>query len=269
MPPHEWEEREFLILVKSYPNPSASLQEVVCVAAMRDDGALVRLFPIPFRTLNESNRFKKWQWIRAKVTKANDDNRPESFKVDVSSITTNGIMPAGKHWPARWEKIKHLVVPSWEVLEERRKTQGASLGLIHPSRILGLYIDDEKHPDWTEDQRAKLVGAPGATDLFGTAPPRQLLEKLPVNFHYFYSCDGVCGPHRHMFIDWEVGESWRSWRERYQPRAKLEAAIRQKYLDEPQSRGNLFLFLGTVHRFPDLWMVIGQIRPPLEVLNNG
>lgn len=267
MPTHEWEERDFLILVKSYPNPSASLQEVVCVAAMRDDGVFVRLFPIPFRTLQESNRFKKWQWIRAKVTKANDDRRPESFKVDVSSIRAGEIMDSGKGWPDRWQRIRHLVSPSWETLEEQRKKNGTSLGLIRPSAVKALEIEDEDKPDWTADEQAKLAGAPGATDLFGSAPPSHLLEKLPVRFRYVYSCDGICGPHRQLFIDWEVGQSWRSWRTTYRPREKLENAIRHKYLEEP--RGNLLLFLGTVHRFPDVWMVIGQIRPPLEVLNRG
>jgi hypothetical protein len=60
-----WDTRKFLVVVKTYPNPSASTNEAVCTAAVDETGALTRLFPIPFRTLAEGQRFKKWQWIRA------------------------------------------------------------------------------------------------------------------------------------------------------------------------------------------------------------
>lgn len=50
-----------LILCKTYPSPSAKNVETSCVAGMTTDGRLLRLYPVPFRLLNDQSQFKKWQ----------------------------------------------------------------------------------------------------------------------------------------------------------------------------------------------------------------
>jgi hypothetical protein len=42
-----------LILCKTYPSPSGKHVEMSCVAGMEQDGRLVRLFPIPFRLIDD------------------------------------------------------------------------------------------------------------------------------------------------------------------------------------------------------------------------
>jgi hypothetical protein len=64
-----WEER-LLILANTYPMPSTRYRETNCIAAINDKGQLRRLFPVPFRLLEESSRFKKWEWITAPITRA-------------------------------------------------------------------------------------------------------------------------------------------------------------------------------------------------------
>ncbi len=253
----EWERRKFLIVVKTYPNPSASLQEVVCTAAIRDDGKLVRLFPIPFRTLAESTKFAKWQWIEANVIKAKNDPRSESFKVDVPSITTLETIPAGKGWPTRWALVEPLISTSLESL----KMTGASLGPIKPATF-DLTFKDKDVSAWTDDEREKLIGARGAVDLFGKASrPNDLLEKLPVEIRYKYTCDDAsCTGHEQLFEDWEVGQSWRAWRQKYRDRAELEQKLRERYAVIPLQKGNLYLWVGT-HSVYDVWLVIGQAQP--------
>lgn len=254
-----WDTRKFLIVVKTYPNPSASLQEVVCTAAVDEDGNLVRLFPIPFRTLSEAQRFKKWQWIRAKVTKASDPRR-ESFRVDATTIEPLEEMPAGpKGWPKRWERVKHLLAPSLEDVS----SSGASLGLIRPQDY-SMTFEDQEQAEWTPDERDKLLGNRAATDLFGNlASPRSLLQKVPVKIRYQYKCEGHECEHHQLFEDWEVGESWRRWKKegRYPTRPMLEEAIRHRYADVPREKDNLFFFIGTHSRYPDTWMVIGHAQP--------
>ncbi len=254
-----WERRRFLILVKTYPNPSASLQEVVCTAAVDHNGNFVRLFPIPFRTMDEAARFKKWQWIQAAVTKADNDSRLESFKVDATSITSLDVMPPKeKGWRARWAHVESLVSPSLEYV----KTTDASIALIKPATF-DLVFTDEPEPEWTKEQREKLLGAQGAVDLFGNASaPLKLLEKLPVKIQYRYTCsDPICNGHQQLFEDWEVGQSWRSWSRRYPDRAELEQMLRQRYVVIPREKDNLFLFVGTMARHPDTWLVIGHAQP--------
>ncbi len=56
---------ELIVTVKAYPNISQRYGEVVCVAGIRTDvepNRWVRLFPIQFRDLEFSKRFKKYQY---------------------------------------------------------------------------------------------------------------------------------------------------------------------------------------------------------------
>lgn len=253
-----WVERDFLVVVKTYPNPSRAWQECVCVAAIDTDGKLCRLFPIPFRTLGESQRFKKWQWIRGKVVKARRDARAESYQIDWQSITPKAEIPAGHRWSERWRYVKHLLKPSLEAVQE----SGATLGLIKPSEydMLFSYPTD---PHWTTEQRAKLRGSLGATDLFGAAPRGRLLERMPVEFRYQFRCNrDEERPHKYLFEDWEVCESWRKWarEKRYHGRPMLEAAVRNRYVDLPRQHDNLYLFVGTHARWGS-WLVIGHVQP--------
>lgn len=59
-----------LITVKTYPAPSARHGETVCIAGVRIDGdqpSFIRLYPIPFRMLEASSQFKKYQVIGVPV----------------------------------------------------------------------------------------------------------------------------------------------------------------------------------------------------------
>lgn len=52
-----------LILAKTYPSPSAQHVETSCVAGINEQGAMRRLYPLPFRLIEEGQKLKKWQWI--------------------------------------------------------------------------------------------------------------------------------------------------------------------------------------------------------------
>ena len=81
-----YEKKKILVTVKTYPLPSKKTMEASCTAGITQDGNWIRLFPLPFRYLQSSKQFKKYQWIEAKITKASDP-RPESYKIDIDSIT--------------------------------------------------------------------------------------------------------------------------------------------------------------------------------------
>ena len=78
------ETAEVMITVKTYPNPSETYGETVCVAGVRldrGDREWVRLYPVKFRNADFDSQFKKYEIIRVNGTyhQAND-NRPESFR---------------------------------------------------------------------------------------------------------------------------------------------------------------------------------------------
>lgn len=251
-----WETRKFLVVVKTYPNPSATTQEAVCTAAVDEDGRLTRLFPVPFRTMAEAQRFKKWQWIRAKVEKAPHDHRPESYKVDYASIEPLEFLPAGSNWPRRWQLVAHLESPSLEAVQQ----SGASLGLIKP-RHYSLQISPARAATWTDDEIQKLRGQ-SEVDLLGNRiTPKTVLQKLPVQMRYIFDCQDDENRHDLIFEDWEIGQSWRSWKKLYPDPAVHEAALQHKYVEEPQQKDNLFFFVGNNYKRQHIWMVIGQVRP--------
>ena len=49
-----------LILCKTYPSPSARYVETSCVAGISEAGELMRLYPVPFRLIQDEKQFKKW-----------------------------------------------------------------------------------------------------------------------------------------------------------------------------------------------------------------
>lgn len=52
-----------LITVKTYPTLSRKYGETVCTAGVRDDGSWVRIYPVPFRRLDEAEQYRKFDWL--------------------------------------------------------------------------------------------------------------------------------------------------------------------------------------------------------------
>jgi NAD-dependent SIR2 family protein deacetylase len=124
---------------------------------------------------------------------------------------------------------------------------------------LGLDITPTEELDWTEDERIKLT----QEGLFDTDEVRARLplRKIPFRFHYRYECEGPHGVEqkRHLILDWEAcalywncvrlyGEDW-------------EAKFRQKLEDEFKQK-DLMLLMGTMHRIPHQWLIVGLYYPP-------
>lgn len=256
--------QRILILCKTYPSPSARYVETSCVAGMAEDGTLVRLFPVPFRLVEDDQQFRKWQWIRARVRRAQDDARHESYRISVDTIKREGEpLPTREHWIARREAIRGVpVFDSFDALNAARETGGVTLGLLRPSRLLGLDITPVDNPDWTEDEKAKLLQEQQQGNLFDADEDQRTLttlKKLPYDFHYRCQYETTQGTVecRHKLVDWEAGALyWNIHR-----RDDWQAAFRQKFLTEFSERDVLFL-MGTIHRFPKQWLIVSVLYPP-------
>lgn len=247
-----------LILTKTYPSPSSQYRETTCVAAVNEAGQLRRIFPVPFRLLDGSQRFKKWEWIDAKLAVTPKDQRPESRRIDVDSVVRSGhVIGTENEWAERSRWVEPHIVPSFHALEQRRQESGETLGLLCPSRIHFLEIKPVEQPDWTSQDLEKLTrdGLFDAPDVRTRAP----LRKLPLDFYYHYEIETESGveTHRHKLTDWEIGALY--WN--CHGKSNCEALLRQKLETEFSEKRLLFL-MGTVHRFPDQWLIVGLIYPP-------
>ena len=95
-----------LITVKTYPELSLTYGETVCTAGMREDGSWVRIYPVPFRRLEERERYTLYDWIECRLEKHRPDRRPESFRpVDPKELKPVGHIGTEQGWRERRELL--------------------------------------------------------------------------------------------------------------------------------------------------------------------
>lgn len=254
-------EERVLILAKTYPSPSAHYIETSCVAGINEAGQMRRLFPVPYRLLEGDRQFAKWQWVTAKMKRATDDNRPESYRVFTDTIDCGELMPTTHAWEERRRWLERVpTAESFAVLEQDRLDTGRTLGLIRADDVR-LEITEREATDWTTAERAKLLQHESAPQLAFTEEPQEqlkVLRKLPFDFRYVYRSGGVeC---RHKIADWEAGALYWNCVRQYG-----EAGWREKLSQRLEMRGrDLWLLMGTIHRFPNQWLITSIIYPPAE-----
>lgn len=74
------EKQRILITAKTYPTLSRKYGETVCTAGVREDGSWVRMYPVPFRRLEEAEKTKKFDWVACRLVRNTSDPRPETYR---------------------------------------------------------------------------------------------------------------------------------------------------------------------------------------------
>jgi hypothetical protein len=252
-----------LILAKTYPSPSAQYVETSCVAGINEQGLMRRLYPVPFRYIQQTNQFKKWQWIEVRIEKAKKDHRIESHRLYVDTIKCSDVLDTKKKWAARTEWLEKI--PTINHIDEVNKlAHKPSLVLLRPKIVQRLEISKARNPQWTDEEREKLMREQMQDDIFTANEAKQqvsTLRKIPFDFYYEYLCDTPDGEkqYRHKIVDWEACALYWNCQYRYGPewekpfRDKLEADLMAK---------NLMFLMGNQHRFQDQWLIISMIYPP-------
>jgi hypothetical protein len=80
------EKKRIYVLVKTYPTISEKYAELVCTAGVLEDGSWMRMFPMPFRLLNDEQKYPKYAWIQVEVERNTTDFRPESYRPVISTL---------------------------------------------------------------------------------------------------------------------------------------------------------------------------------------
>lgn len=250
--------KKILIVVRTYPVPVEMLVEASCTAGITDADEWMRLFPLRYRMLPQPQRFSKYQWIEVAVVKSPDDPRPESYVPIEKSIKILGPpLSTADAWKERKKYVYPLQSPSLCHLQRLcDETHAPTLGFFRPKAIEKLEIRESLEPEWTPKQlgilRQKSLFEPG---------PKQELEKIPFYFYYHFTCeDASCNGHKVSCADWEMGESYRKWREQYGD--QWEEKFRQKYETEMIQKYDTHFFVGTMLAYPGTWIIIGLFYPP-------
>lgn len=254
-----------LILAKTYPSPSAQYIETSCVAGITRDGSMRRLYPVPFRMIEESRQFKKWQWIDVRVEKAAKDHRPESHKVYVDTINCGDEIDTRKEWAFRREWLDKVpAFTSLDAIESSRLEDRLSIALLRPKKFIALEITNARNSEWTEEEKEKLMREQMQGNLFSEAEAKlqvKDLRKVPFDFHYRYVCDTPEGEkeYKHKIVDWEAGALY--WKCRASHGEGWETPFRAKLEDQLGGKDLMFL-MGNQHRFQNQWLIISLIYPP-------
>ncbi|MEI6720687.1 MAG: hypothetical protein WCO67_07985, partial [Betaproteobacteria bacterium] len=149
------------ILVKAFPQHSEKYEETVCCAGVTDAGELIRLYPITYRRLAAENQFNRYDLIEALLTKASNDSRPESFRVDHDSIRVLERAKLTDESKVRlWQPH---IVDSLAELQRQHQSGGRSLGIIRPdpdSLRFSWKAADAEEQDDARSIQASLFEAP-------------------------------------------------------------------------------------------------------------
>jgi hypothetical protein len=240
------------ILVKAFPQHSDKYQETVCCAGVTDDARLIRLYPITYRRLAKENQFNRYDLIEATLTKASNDGRPESYRVDHDSIKvierSTGLPDANK--VRLWQP--HILA-SLTALEDQYRTNGRSLGIIQPdpASLKFFWRDAEQEDqDDTRSVQASLFEA-----------PLQPLKPLEFTFFYRYTSGGK--EHTQSIQDWEVQATYLAYQREYGSREKALQMMAQEYGQNIPTR-NLHFIMGNMAKRQWQFIVIGLLRSGLD-----
>jgi hypothetical protein len=260
--PSSFEERRFLIWGKTAPELSSKHFETVCTGAVLEDGNPIRLYPIPFRYLTDGSRFKKYQWMTAKIKKDTYDTRPESYKIDCDSIELGDLVkPDSDEWAKRAEimfRNRGWQFVSVDELAAAEASSKLSIGVVDPKEILSVDIvprsDDEEASFEAKRERVRAKWQAQSEGVFEEFLPDELkgLEFIRNRIQIKWIC-GSGAVHKMQVIDWEVIE--------LQRKAGDESA-RQKitgYMD--LSKYAIRFFLGNLKSHRNRFMIAGLWYP--------
>lgn len=252
------ETKDILILVKAYPEISAKYTETVCIAGiLADSKKFVRLYPVRYRYLDEKLKFRKYQWIKAKISKAWSDLRPESHNVYEETIETGEFISTKDEWNERikWALNPDTLFSSVEDLSIAQKTEGTSLGIVKPKEIMDFKIDAKSPEEITRAERKKDANL-SQSWLFGQ--PKEL-ELIPYKFMVKFKCNNPdCKTHKMSILDWEFGELYRKVQKDDDWKEKIE----NKFWELSAPTREAHLILGNLKAHPQNFCILGLITPP-------
>jgi hypothetical protein len=262
-----------LVTVKTYPTLSRKYGETVCTAGIHEDGSWVRIYPVPFRRLNETEQYRKFDWLDCNLVRGRRDPRPETrHPTDVKELRAAAHVDTAFNWRERRRLLLQtaMVHTRLQTLIDGAKANDMSLAVFKPTKINGFIWEEEDNRNWDEAKVVEMRNRTNQEELFAEDTWRQtfkLIPKLPYNFSYKFEDDSGKSSELQV-LDWEAGALyWNCLRSCDGDEKAALAKVRSKYLDE-FTKTDLHFFLGTTQEFhfraPNPWVIIGVFPIPHE-----
>lgn len=265
---------KILIAVKTYPTLSEKYDELVCTAGFREDGSWIRIYPVPFRKLDYSNRYKKWQWITIDVTRNVKDFRRESYRPTniENDIEMGEFVGVQDNWAKRKQYVlNHTYRNMSELIAEAKNQEfGTSLAVFKPQEVLD-FVWEPCEREWNKKKLDAVIANQAQLNLFdekGTKDIFRIVKKLPYEFSYIFTSED--GKERKLMIeDWELGMLyWNCLNKANGDESVACQKVKEKYFDEMAKKKDLYFFLGTTKKFhnvaPNPFIIIGTFYPPKD-----
>jgi hypothetical protein len=271
--PDTIENARVLVTVKTYPRPSGKYGELVCTAGLLNGEKWIRIYPVPIELmLIENDRaLPKFSWIRLNLKRRHSDFRPESYSplrgID-EPFAIDGHIGTDAAWAGRRVHVEREVFDSMADLISLAKAHPPrSLATLKPREIIDLVINPTT-PYWREgwlaqNQQGSMLEV---TDR-GTVHQRRLIPKLPYNYSFKFLSQGDTHPRTLLVEDWEIGALyWNCLRHTGGDSEAANRLVRQKYLTELCSKGDILFFMGTTQahhwKSRNPFLIIGVFYPP-------
>ena len=258
---------EIFVIAKTYPTRSRKYKELVCTAGINREGEWKRIYPIPFRSLEEYKKFKRYTWIEAEITPDKSDPRVESHKINTSSIKILENIPTGKEWGRRRQLIlekTRIYTNLREIINAATKTNTLSLCTFKPTKFLDIIIVDNLKEELTEKEKKEYINA--NRSLFGTKSCEIEFTGMPhIPYKFKIKFEDDAGQVSSMsVIDWEIPQLYLSCKKDGDEVATQK--VKEKLLWMIEER-DLHLFLGTmkqmhIRKSKNPYTIIGLFYPP-------
>jgi hypothetical protein len=237
------------VIIKAAPDIGRKHGETVCVAGIDLDGNWHRLYPVPFRDLNENQKFSRWDIIEFDWRNAPDDERIESKRINPQTLRKVGSVPIReRHSFASRALITDL---------DAQLELGKSFALIRPENVrFSIVRYPEAELNKERESRATLHQQ---TDMF--SDPSISREPPPYRFKYRFDFGGK--KRNYYCIDWETEATFFKWRSKYGEADAINKMIEKFNIEWPK-KGIAFA-MGT-HRNANWknWLLSGVLRVDVE-----
>ena len=262
-----------LITVKTYPLPSGEYYELVCTAGLFEGKRWIRIYPVPFRFLQNEKKYPKYSWIEADLERNTKDIRPESYRFkqgDETEISVINRLTTDQNWAERSKFVLDEVYYSMDDLIERAKgSELKSLATLKPKEIISFHVEPAER-EWK--QKWQNMANQITIDDYDEnliAKERKLIPKLPYSYYYSFISEGDTNPRKLQIEDWEIGALyWNCLRLCNGDETEANKRVRMQYYDNVVKNKNIHLFLGTTKRYHSWannpFTIIGVYYPPCK-----
>ena len=265
------ERKRVFILAKTYPTISKQYAELVCTAGILEDGTWIRLYPVPFRLLDDDKKYPKYSWINVNVTRNLSDFRIESYRPEIESIVVEPEIPKIRGI-VDWETRRHIIFHKQkiyknlqELISEAKDTK-KSLAVFKPSEIKALRVEKREN-GWSEENLKSLKAQARQLNFFKTKEELEEelkpAQKISYAFKYVF-VDNAEQEASLMIEDWELGSLYL----KYNNEEEAKQAVIDKYFNNFAKTKDVYFFLGTTKKWhnvsPNPFVIIGVFYPPFS-----